>query len=869
MFKWFKNDVMLIKPVLWLCLMAVALSVFIFPEIFLKPNISFLWWNDYLADFHETFVLTSFLYQGGIQLWDFFGQMPHMFLWITHGMFKLPNILTALVFGAVSPFSQNSAECFHQVFSFVYPTTLLILRTIGIYLLLRRLTDNRWILIGGSVIGSVLFCSPAFMFGILYQSLYPVLMYCILSFFMTYRSKYLLMALALLVFSFSQIPIHTCYMYLGLNFFILSCLVWSLLTHPDKARQWVRRRKESPRQTIRVAGIFGLVSAVLLLPYLYMQSVSLKGYEFGLDQSRLSNMWNLDYYFHKLPLDVINSQDMFRRMLDFTPEPGNSFFWGYTIFFLSLIGLVMSQDRRKWIFASTLLLVWFINFPRDQFNIGLIGHWINALTNPFKTIVRSYHMASYSIIPYLLIPLACLGLESLIHLSKGVRKSTIPLKASLVTILMTGFVITSLGFVPSSVRGYLMFSLIISMMAWSIFIWARGRTLNQTAWGFIILLIAFDACLGIHQAKTYLTTYEVRPHLFKVRPQIGSVGLDYQNPKILPFIEQFDQLDVMADPVIWSLSTISPSYSRVMNEELMLLPPEGHSPRHLSYANWYREPWMREYINRNHDLFSFVSYAVESRPGMLEAAINKRLTNDVVIVDGKVPGLLSDLPSHVVPREPIKEQWLMYPNEIQDEGQKMRLQNNMLIWDFPLPGQLPPHVASTMFTQDHNVRFFIHMADQKSLELEPAQGWLLKPYTFDVQNIKEGKVYVALPSDLKPLVNAKGVLLIRNLSSSGVTKVWQHQSDQLGFDYKAPARGWLRIRFPYDSKWRLTIDDKPSRFYKVDGSFIGVPLTQGQHKILIQYWPHSWLRWALFFSALTAMILFFILMGKALGERID
>ena len=63
MFKWFKNDVMLIKPVLWLCLMAVALSVFIFPEIFLKPNISFLWWNDYLADFHESFVLSSFLYQ--------------------------------------------------------------------------------------------------------------------------------------------------------------------------------------------------------------------------------------------------------------------------------------------------------------------------------------------------------------------------------------------------------------------------------------------------------------------------------------------------------------------------------------------------------------------------------------------------------------------------------------------------------------------------------------------------------------------------------------------------------------------------------------------------------------------------------------
>ena len=211
----------------------------------------------------------------------------------------------------------------------------------------------------------------------------------------------------------------------------------------------------------------------------------------------------------------------------------------------------------------------------------------------------------------------------------------------------------------------------------------------------------------------------------------------------------------------------------------------------------------------------------------------------------------------------------MVSNEIQDEGQKMEFQKEMFIWDFPLPGTLPQHFASTIFAKDRNVKFFIQLPDQKARELEPAQGWLLRPYTFDVQNIKEGKVYVALPLDMRPLANARGVLLLKNRSSSGISGVWRHQSDQLGFYYDAPGKGWLRVRFPYDPKWRLTVDDKPARIFKVDESFIGFPLAQGPHKILIQYWPHSWLRWALFFSALTAMALFFVLVMDILRRKID
>ena len=211
----------------------------------------------------------------------------------------------------------------------------------------------------------------------------------------------------------------------------------------------------------------------------------------------------------------------------------------------------------------------------------------------------------------------------------------------------------------------------------------------------------------------------------------------------------------------------------------------------------------------------------------------------------------------------------MIPSPILDESGRMSFQKDMVIWDFQLSDPLPSHIATTIFTRDHNVRFIIQLADQRTMELEPAQGDLLRPYTFDVQNIKEGKVFVALPLDLKPLVNARGFLLIRAQSTSGVSKVWGHRSDRSVFDYEALSDGWLRVRIPYDPKWRIIVDDKPTRFYKVDESFIGFPMAQGHHKVLIQYWPHSWLRWALFFSALTAMVLFFIVITVSLREPVD
>jgi hypothetical protein len=275
---------------------------------------------------------------------------------------------------------------------------------------------------------------------------------------------------------------------------------------------------------------------------------------------------------------------------------------------------------------------------------------------------------------------------------------------------------------------------------------------------------------------------------------------------------------------------------------------------------------MREFVSQNNHLFFFSRYAVQKGPGVFENIVRRRLAQDVLMVEGSGPSIKAGIPSQVVRLPQGGDQWFSIPQDILDGAPGWVYKNGMAIWDFPLGGNIPNYFATNILTHDHWARFFIQSADQKYVELSPAQGQLLRPMTFDVQNIKEGKVFVALPANTS-FAGLKGVLLLKSRDASGITSVWLHHSDDTGITFQAPADGWLGIQYPYDAKWRIDIDGKPARFYRADKSFIGLPITQGEHKILIRYWPGSWLRWGLPLSAVLTCVLFIILIVYALYEN--
>jgi Bacterial membrane protein YfhO len=441
-----------------------------------------------------------------------------------------------------------------------------------------------------------------------------------------------------------------------------------------------------------------------------------------------------------------------------------------------------------------------------------------------------------------------------------------PRRLGLFAIFLVVYAVNGCSYQPGTVKIYFAAAMIISLAALALLILARHNMLaRRMAMAAFICLILTDMAISAWSMKHYVATYyNVRPHFLEDFPaQAGAVELDFHNPRIFPFVGQTDMDG--GQPYLWTLPDISLNFNGVINRQLTFAPTDVHNPKHISFGGWQDDPVMKDYVSKNSKLFFFARYAVQKGPGIFENIVSRNLAQDVLMVDGRGPSIRTEIPKDPVPLASGNDQWYSISKEINDSWPGWVYKNDMAIWDFPADINIPPYFASNIFTHDRWVRFFIQTADQKFIELAPAQGELLRPMTFDVQNIKEGKVFVALPANTS-FVGMNGMLLLKTRDASGITSVWLHHSDETGINFLAPADGWLGIQYPYDPKWRIDVDGKPVHFYRVNKSFIGLPVAQGEHKVLIRYWPDSWLRWGLPASVVLTLALFVTLIIYALFE---
>ena len=181
---------------------------------------------------------------------------------------------------------------------------------------------------------------------------------------------------------------------------------------------------------------------------------------------------------------------------------------------------------------------------------------------------------------------------------------------------------------------------------------------------------------------------------------------------------------------------------------------------------------------------------------------------------------------------------------------KLRSADGNLEYSFDLPDGFPNYLATTIFTDDK----YSWDARIGNVTLEPAQGKLIRPFTFDVNNVQAGKLNVMLKDSFD--VTGRSLSLSVNLPDN-IVDIWQNEHDNFGFNYQAPKDGWLVFHYPYDAKWKLTIDGLPATIHRVNEYFIGTPIEKGKHKILLQYWPDTWLRELIFISNLLVVLTFF------------
>jgi len=846
---------------------AILVYICIYPEIFLSFKTSFTSWNDICVEYPPVFALTSFFYQGGLQLWDFFAQMPYFHSYDTLGLFKFPNVVSAVTYYLLNPFTSDSARLFHHVFTWGYLFSILLVRLVGIFLLLRLVTRNRIILAVSTVIFSVFCCQIAAMDGAFYRNYMPLGAYFVIRLFQTLELRFLIASFLYMVVVMGNEPLHGSYMYLPIHFLIIAGVLWRFFIEKDlPAPQHLFWHNWKWRDAIWTF----VVAFLILAPYAYIVQFGFPDFAFGQQDSRIGHPFSPQWYFHNPNVELGSPRLFFSKFLNMQVL-GIEFYVGLSFIFLAMAGMVFNRTKLKWYFIIAIMLLWMLSFPREGLNIGILAHWINALTNPLKTIPRSYEATCQSMFTYLLMPLAVMGVEAIGALFKGQQYSNTSWR--LLAIMLLALVINGLSLLPVEVNIYVTISAVLLLAAMGWVHWRNTPAARNGLVTLIGLLAVIDVLLIVHQGKNFIDVVERKPFIIDAAPQAGLVESDFVNPSIFPYRTSYLSNFSYRDEVyLWFPHGLSSDVHHVINQQLNFTWMNGMNPRHISFAGWIHNPVMLNYLNQNGEFMFMAKSVIRATPDGLNRIITAGMARQVVEVEDPegILGLTDQWPANLSKTENDNIQYSQIVGVLDETEQSYyRLRGDLMVYSLRLPPSFPDHLASSWFMPEQkNLRFFAELTDGKWREMVGAQGELIRPYTFDVQNIKKGELKAAFPKDEFPF-RKRCAFLYPSPNNPGVAQVWRKQFDNLGVIYRATKDGWFVAHYPYDRKWRILVDGNQVQYYRVNESFIGFPLTRGEHKILIQYWPHSPLRIMLLISALLTTCGLLLLIRKGIQwERI-
>jgi hypothetical protein len=888
----FKDTVLFIFEVFFASWVTLSL---LYPDLWFYHTSRLLSGHDTLSSLEGTYVLVSHFFHGGVQLWDRFDQMNNAYFVLSNGVYGVAYILTAFVFIIFSPFFDLAGQHLYHMHLFLFYALNCLIRTVGGYLLLRRLVSHPAAFFIGVIYLNTLLTSYMMAPGIITQSLYslfPLLLYFILCFFEEMRLKSFLLAALVMSLCLANTALFALgYFYQAVHFFIFSCFIFFLFR-----RGWCGLAGRSRLPEGEMAGNIGLAVCCLLiiLPYLWwgcllLQDFYVHGSGLGATHGRFNNIFNLSGYFNPLGKSRANPMEFLGSSLDYHQLwLGSSWlFMGASSFLLALAGVMLSKDRRKYIFLAATFSVILINTANffdyssalwlwikgghhlNDFlfsawlTVSFVAHAINALTNPFSFLVRSFHMTSL-LTPMLMLPLMAMGLQSYfclwqrkadkIHFKR--RWWLIVFHALFIFWLLLGDVNT-LGIYPGDpnatpvntgpgLKDYLlcMSSLFLLLLLLPEVISADKRWVQWAVLAgiFVTEFVATKAYVS-QQPLDEITPIRVSPTYTR-----QAMVPDYQNPKILPFREFLSLEKGQLCHEIYTYQGMFGDLYQFVSIGRFFRKWDLYEPRPMAYRDLFPDVEVQEYLIRNPRAMFFADLAFDSRYVRPAQLLYYGLEQRTITVDQDQynrPFLNTTGKVNVSPLD-FKEKFY----NISLGFNQAEIKKSPWGWEysFDLPKDFPFYLSTTVFSKDYTS--WELTADNKVLE--PMQGVLTAPFTYDVQNIQDKKLTVLLPYEKAP----QGDIKLQVKLPDRVLNVWKNTYDDLGFTYEAPKAGWLVFNDPYDQKWELSIDGKKTFVSRVNRYFIGVPISGGQHQVLLRYWPHTTLRLWIFISMVLSVMCF-------------
>lgn len=846
----------------------------VFPDLFVKTNISFIRFADTEINFYGTFTLVSNLFHGGIQLWDPYNQMPLAYFYTAVSMLSFSTLWTAFVYSLFAPLVTYPGQFFHVFYSRFYYVPAMLILSAGSYLLFRRFTKKPLLLLFLTMYCESLLL-PQMYLGLNTESLFsffPLLIHFILSFFEKGRFRDAICAVLMFAVCVGMFPlIAVGYFYQGVHFVILPIIVWWAVTKRKVvfSKKGIRTACQAiwtvlrNRRSIAILLGSGLLVLFLLLPHVIMLRTTYKDYDIAHESSRF-----VDYN----PLhvsDYFQRESRYASQLDFLPKlltfSDNqwAFSWvfvGMLAVFLVLCAAVLSTDTRKYIFIAAVISYWLLNSPRVMTGWQSVIHWVNAITNPFNVAVRSMHMTGALMLSLVMAPLVVMGLAALLYPPKESQRTQL-IKTCTILLLLLLIIEHSLMSLPPAYYWYLIVGMVCAaaILFFRMIRFSRYRVVMSVL---LFVLFTVDVYATSYYLRLVAKRMDVRPH--QISAGSPTVFLDYQNPLVLPLRRFYTAMHLEVYPyLVANPHNSREQFLRYTNYGIYFSPPDQYHARHIQYSRIAYDSVFQKYLLANDRLFFQANLAVPEQNGMLAKILEQKQERNIIMVDRdpRLPGLYQTT-------LPQQEKWmeidaLQVPVKtitLSLDSATSRKQGDLVFYHLPLPDDFPGYLASSVFTRDSQML----SARVGEREFTSAQGWLTHPYTFDVQNIQTGKLTIALHIDVsEPVATLTYVVP----SEEGIQTVWLYQPDRLGFDYQTKTDGWLVFHLPFDKKWKMTVDGKPKDMYRVNYSFIGIPISGGRHSIRLDYWPDTWLRPLLGITMVLVMTMPFGLIYFSLPAR--
>ncbi|MFA5260981.1 MAG: YfhO family protein [Candidatus Omnitrophota bacterium] len=863
-----------------------------FPELMVYRNRSFMFQHDMGIPFENVFTLVSHYFHGGIQLWDRYDQMSYVYSHLSSGLYTLANLFTAGCYILLSPLFRYPAQAFHSVHAICFYGVTVLIRTLGGYCLLKKFVRDPVVIFISLLYLNTFLASTQYC--VLTANLYsylPFVLYFLVGFFQDFRLKDFLGFLLLTTITVAASPLLALgYFYQVVHFFIVASLIVSALSG-GWTRFVARFRKGRTGRNFLFVVFALMLCGIMLLPIFRMADVLtrdfyLPGSGLGATEGRIKNMFSVSKYF-QVGNSSYSQGNLWIRSLDFKHNLWRDGwpFIGATALLLSALGLCFSRDNRKYIFLGTIILIVLVNYPRNMASFTSLSHWINALTNPFAFLLRSFHMPAL-LWPVFLLPLIAWGLEGIKEWVFGPMSLVAdkPREASWAAAqgVVLAFILISSWTLSFPVQAYALFPawvfLVLLYAGWKRGSWPPlweellGRYGAATAGMLLILVFGVDLmAFSIFIRHDDYSRWDLKPRSYSGLKDSQPFILDFQNPRILPLRAYFRADDQKIDPRLYTAQNHYGLFYQFVAMDRPMAPANIYTPVHIGYKDLSEDEDAKSYLRRNPGTISWAAAALPQTQATLGELVKSNMDHHVILIDenkglpAELPVIQNDVPS-LIPEEgqPVvaaRKEVLEMPFA---QAVKRIDSNGLAEYAFPLPEEFPSSISTTVFSGDRDNT----VLSSGERVFKPVQGHLLWPFTFDINNVRNGYLALLLPQDF-PVAGA--TIRLEFSRPAGVQEVWRNEHDHLGLSVRLNRDGWMVFHYPYDEKWRLTVDQKKSPLWRVNKYFIGTPLAKGDHQILLEYWPRTQLRFMIKMSILTVMMSFGLLVIYALrqtsGER--